>query len=295
MSDEEAKAIVQKAKESGILKQGNIVAVVTGVMGAGKTCFLKRFFKKGIPDTYTSTGVMGKAYRGILRHVANIRTLEYLPRGRILQLLAPLLKIGVDEGDVEALAQIFLDAQSDPSSSHHSQSTTSSVPGFHSFTQTQMPTDPPSHHSDVASQPEPILHSQVTYSQNQLKILLQKEPKPEVLHKCLRLELIHMLDTGGQPEFMDTMPSLVHNSDLMILVLDLTQDLDDSPIPSLYKSGTRYEKLNVSRRSNKLIIRQLIRTMQAKRARFMGQRKTRSAKFLVVGTHKDCRISSPKS
>ena len=291
-SDEEARAIVQKAKESGIIKQRDIVAVVTGVMGAGKTCFLKRFFKKGIPDTYTSTGVTGEAYRGIMRHVANFRTLEYLPRGRILELLAPLLKIGVPEGDVEALAQIFLDAHSGPSSSRPSQSTTHSttlsVPGFHSFTQTQMPTDPPSYHSDVASQPEPILHSQITLSQNQLKILVQKEPKPEVLPESLRLELVHMLDTGGQPEFMDAMPSLVHNSDLMILVLDLTQDLDDSPIPSLYKSGTRYEKLNVSRRTNKLIIRQLIRTMQAKRVRFKGQRKTRSTKFLVVGTHKDC-------
>ena len=290
MSDEEAKTIVQKAKESGIIKQRNIVAVVTGVMGAGKTCFLKRFFKKRIPDTYTSTGVTGEAYRGILRHVANIRTLEYFPRERVLELLAPLVQMGVPEGDVEALAQIFLDARSDPSS-HRSHSTTLSVPVFHSkktFTQTQMPTDLPSHHSDVASQPEAELQSQVTFSQKQLTSLVQTKPKSEVLPESLRLELIHMLDTGGQPEFMDTMPSLVHNSDLMILVLDLTQDLDDRPIPSLYKNGTRYEKLNVSRRTNKLIIRQLIRTMQAKRARFKGQRKTRSTKFLVVGTHKDC-------
>ena len=287
ISDEEARTIVQKAKQSGSLKQRNIVAVVTGVMGAGKTSFLRRFFKKGIPDTYTSTGVTGEAYRGIMRHVANIRTLEYLPRGRILQLLAPFLKMGVPEGDVDALAQIFLDTRSDASSSHHSPSTTPSVPGFHvhpkaTFTQTQMPTDPSSCYSDVASQPEPRLQSQVTFSQKQPTSLVQTKPKSEVL------ELIHMLDTGGQPEFMDTMPSLVHNSDLTILVLDLTKDLDDSPIPSLYKSGTRYEKLNVSRRTNKLIIRQLICTMQAKRARFKGQHKTRSTKFLVVGTHKDC-------
>ena len=37
MSDEEAKTIVQKAKKSESLKQRNIVGVVTGVMGAGKT------------------------------------------------------------------------------------------------------------------------------------------------------------------------------------------------------------------------------------------------------------------
>ena len=284
ISNEEAGAIVQKAKESGIIKQRNIVAVVTGVMGAGKTCFLKRFFKKGIPEAYTSTGVTGEAYRGILRHVANVRTLEYVPRGRILQLLAPLLKIGVPEGDVEALAQFFLDARSG-SSSH---TTTPSALPKAPFSQAQMPTDP--YHSDVASQPEPVLHSKVTFSQNELTSLVQSEPKPDetMLPNSLRLELIHMLDTGGQPEFMDAMPSLVHNSDLMILVLDLTQNLDVSLIPSLYKSGTRYEKLNVLRRTNKLIIRQLIRTMQAKRARFKGQGKTRSTKFLVVGTHKDC-------
>ena len=237
------------------------MAVVTGVMGAGKTCFLKRFFKKSIPEAYTSTGVTGEAYRGILRHIANIRTLEYLPRGKILQLLAPLLKIGVPEGDVDALAQIFLDARAQTDPSHRS------------------PVGPPS---------VPALHSETTFSQTQLQSLVRDKAESEVLPESLKLELIHMLDTGGQPEFMDTMPSLVHNSDLMILVLDLTKDLDDRPIPSLYKSGTRYEKLNVSRRTNKLIIRQLIRTMQAKRARFKGQRKTRSTKFLVVGTHKDC-------
>ena len=32
--------------------------------------------------------------------------------------------------------------------------------------------------------------------------------------KPLLLELVHMIDTGGQPEFMEVLPCLVHHSNL---------------------------------------------------------------------------------
>ena len=101
------------------------------------------------------------------------------------------------------------------------------------------------------------------------------------------LEFIHISDTGGQPKFMETMPSLVHNSDLIVLVLDLTKKLDECLTPSYHEDGTGYEK-NVSLRTNKQILHQLIRTMQAKRACSKGRGKKRDSKFLVIGTHKDC-------
>ena len=94
-----------------------------------------------------------------------------------------------------------------------------------------------------------------------------------------------MIDTGGQPEFMEVMPCLIHNSDLTILVLDLTKSLDAYPTLTFHDDGTAFKKPIVSPRTLRQIIQQLARTMQAKRGKKKG---FKSSKFLVIGTHKDC-------
>ena len=94
-----------------------------------------------------------------------------------------------------------------------------------------------------------------------------------------------MIDTGGQPEFMEVMPCLIHNSDLTILVLDVTKSLDAYPTLTFHDDGTAFKKPIVSPRTIRQIIQQLARTMQAKRGKKKG---VKSSKFLVIGTHKDC-------
>ena len=94
-----------------------------------------------------------------------------------------------------------------------------------------------------------------------------------------------MIDTGGQPEFMEVMPCLIHNSDLTILVLDLTKSLDAYPTLTFHDDGTAFKKPIISPRTLWQIIQQLARTMQAKRGKKKG---VKSSKFLVIGTHKDC-------
>ena len=78
VTDEEALAIVEKALESGSLKQRNAVTVVTGIMGSGKTSLLSRLFRIKPPDLYTSTGVAEKSFRGLMRRIADITFLSSL-------------------------------------------------------------------------------------------------------------------------------------------------------------------------------------------------------------------------
>ena len=264
--DDEATEIVKKAMESGCIKQRNTVAIVTGIMGAGKSTFLKRLFRQDIPSSYTSTGVTGDSYRGVMGHFASLRSLEYMPRGRILKFLAPLLKLGVPEGDVEAVAQIFMDAQA---------------------VSTPRPSSPP-------SSPVVAVATEPTYSQDTLQGLVKEKeeskPTAQTSRDSPELDLIHVLDTGGQPECMEVMPTLIHNSDLVILVLNLAWGLECCTTPFCAEEGTRYEKSTLLQRQNKQIIRQLIRTMQAKRARsnFKEESSSYRSRFLVIGTHKDC-------
>ena len=77
---------------------------------------------------------------------------------------------------------------------------------------------------------------------------------------------------------------LIHNSDLTVLVLDVTKSLDAYPSLSFYEDGTAFKKPILSPRTNRQIIRQLARTMQAKRGKKKG---VKSSTFLVIGTRKD--------
>ena len=268
MSDEEALAIVQKALKSGSLKQRNTVTTVTGIMGSGKTCLLCRLFRIKLPDEYTSTGVTGNSFRGLMRRIAKVGSFELLTHEQIFQFLAPLVA-EMPEANVVALAKRLSEMQvSEPSqplsekmlpSSNPSQLTITSAPSAHLT------------HASASSAKE-------TYSTKTMVDFVQKAKKST---ETLILELIHMIDTGGQPEFMEVMPSVVHNSNLTLLVLNLLHSLDKCPELSFHEEGKAFVKPITSKHTNRQILRQLISTIQAKQG-------VQRSKLLVVATHKDC-------
>ena len=273
MTDEEALAIVQKALESGSLKQRNVVTVVTGIMGSGKTWLLSRLFRIKPPDLYTSTGVAEKSFRGLMRRIAHINSFDLLTLDQIFEFLAPLFLAGIPAADIASLAQSFTAMQaSEPSQPPSEQAlTSSSISPF-----------PSSSPSFLDVSPMEVSQPEETPSSKAMMGLVQKAKSSK---EALVLELLHMIDTGGQPEFMEVMPCLIHNSDLTILVLDLTKSLDAYPTLTFHDNGTAFKKPNVSPCTIRQIIRQLARTMQAKRGKNKGMK---SSKFLVIGTHKDC-------
>ena len=100
------------------------------------------------------------------------------------------------------------------------------------------------------------------------------------------LELLHMIDTGGQPEFMENMPSYVHNCHLVVLVLNLMFGLDEYP-PIHYHDdkGKAFKRALPSQHTNRQIIQKVASTLQAKRfSRKAGQ----CFRLLAIATHKDC-------
>ena len=72
LSDEETVAIVQKALKYGSLKQWNSV---NGIMGSGKTCLL---FRIKLPGEYTSTGVIGNSFQGLMHCIEKVASFEHL-------------------------------------------------------------------------------------------------------------------------------------------------------------------------------------------------------------------------
>ena len=99
------------------------------------------------------------------------------------------------------------------------------------------------------------------------------------------LELVHMIDTGGQPEILENLPSLIHHCHLIVLVLNLMFGLDEHPSIDYHEKGKAYKRALPSQFSNRQIIQKLASTLQAKR---FSQKEDHCFRLLVVATHRDC-------
>ena len=109
ISDERAQELIDKALESGTLKMRNIIAILTGLMGSGKTWLLSRLFHQQPPGLYTSTGIAEQSFRGLLHHIGNLSMetwREFLPEN-ILEFLSYRFREELPPANILALAAQF--------------------------------------------------------------------------------------------------------------------------------------------------------------------------------------------
>ena len=100
-----------------------------------------------------------------------------------------------------------------------------------------------------------------------------------------RLELVHMIDTGGQPELLESLPSLINHSHLAVLVLNLMFGLNEYPTVDYHEKGKAYKRALPFHYSNRQMMQKLASTLQAKR---FSQEGDQCYQLLVVATHRDC-------
>ena len=290
MSHEEAQQIVDQALKSGSIEQSSTVAVVVGIAGSGKTSLISRLFREEPPDRYTSTGVANKSLRGLKRHIATRMSCKRLSPKEILEIFASFLPTGLPKADIASLAKNFTEEEEpEPTQVPSGKELSRPQPGT-PLKEEPEPTQVPSgkeltHPQPGTSEPEPSgtppspSPPQKSYASQVMISLVEMVQGPK---KAVLIELLHMIDTGGQPEFMEIMPSLIHNSNLTLLVLNLDQCLDEYPHFAFYKDGIPFKQPLPSIRTNRQVIRQLACTLQAKRPTHEGR------KVSVIGTHRDC-------
>ena len=248
ISDERAQQLIDEAliMKKGSLKQRDIVSTVIGLTGSGKTCLLSRLFGKDPPDLYTSTGIAEKSERGLLHFLGNARSFKLLTHKGILEFLAPLILAGMADADLASLLAAF---------------------GLDSFN-SDLPL------SESLAEESPTSHEMVRL------VKAANTSKKEMV-----LELIHMIDTRGQPELMERMPCLIHNANLVILVVNLLYGLDEHPPVRFHVKGVAYKREMPSQYSTRQMIKKLAATLQAKRS---SHEKGSLFQILVVATHRDC-------
>ena len=252
--------------------------MIVGIAAAGKTTVLCRLFRKKLPERYTSTGVAEQSLRGLLHRVAQIGSWKFVSQDQILQFLAPLLLAGVSKSHIVSLAKSLAEedvgepstSPSDDMPSHSQPPLVSSAPPAATATQSA-PHSPATATKDEKSHAKEVMACHLRSS---------SASKEDTV-----LELIHVVDTGGQPEFMEVMPYLMHNSHIIALVLNLAQPLDAYPQIAFHEEDRPFERPTQSLLTTRQMIHQCVCTLQAKRCiQGVGQR----SKIIVIGTHRDC-------
>ena len=92
---------------------------------------------------------------------------------------------------------------------------------------------------------------------------------------------IHIVDSGGQPEFHDVLPFLVKKASLVIFVLKASEGLGHKPIAEYYDPEGCVGEPRESYLTNKQILEQCLKAFHADDGQVPN--------ILMIGTHIDCK------
>ena len=124
---------------------------------------------------------------------------------------------------------------------------------------------------------------QITSNSEAMRSIKEQLPKVKPSTELFDVDWLYLIDSGGQPQFLDVLPLLFRNESLHIVVIRLTEGLDDKPKVRFYDKGkdvyTLPDHLTLSNREF------IERACQMAEAQATSGKSV--PKVMVVGTHKD--------
>ena len=103
---------------------------------------------------------------------------------------------------------------------------------------------------------------------------------PEMIHDET---VVYMVDSGGQPEFMEAMAVFLGETSACVLVIDLSQSLDEHALIGYWRRGKPVSKPYRCIRTNEENLKKFIQTINT----FTSKTKGPPSKLLFLGTHRD--------
>ena len=145
---------------------------------------------------------------------------------------------------------------------------------------------------EVASSLPPTFHSpMVSHVPRSMRKLEEKiiqclqRNNSNSLQTCKLLNKLRwnrLMDSGGQPQFLEVIPIFLHHISLVIFVIKLNERLDAFPMIEFYNhAGNSVSPPYKSCYSQEQVIRHFMRAFISQGGQGMG------VKFLFIGTHKD--------
>ena len=271
--------------KSGHVRSFNTVALLVGSAGSGKTCSKHVILNEQPPEVRVSTAIAERPVKVV--KVLTINGLEWrrltpMQQKEILaRIMASRGKAKVDLAVSKApTRRDSSEPTKKPDSKSPSVPLESSSPSSKTGTTETSTTRSHSTTTTAAKQrsgEESSLESPTT--EEDFVALIDNSSGSEPI---MEVNLIHLVDSGGQPQFHEVLPAFLRRRSAYIFVFNLSEKLDAQPQIEYYdENGTLLCKACPAKHTNLQIFMHCIRTLQSHK--FGGK----PPNILTLGTHRD--------
>jgi GTPase SAR1 family protein len=297
---DQSKKLFQEAMQSGYVVLRTIVLLLIGVAGAGKTCFCHMLFNEPPPSLRVSTplakssiransSVRGKGLsfkRAAASHREGAVFWERISAEMFNSLIAERIKSGTNPGTIAEYLPVLLSVSEDlqlrvvPSIEH----TISTHETYREMERAETATVSHPQLSDIDQ----------LFEMESVKQLLHMISQSNGSVELLRREWVYIIDSGGQPQFHELLPTFVRHVSAVAFFVKLNETLATRPMIEYYSEGGpmiehyskdgRLCKPYQSSQTNLQIIQNCLQAMQA---RCMVDNTVKCPELFFVGTHYD--------
>ena len=120
-----------------------------------------------------------------------------------------------------------------------------------------------------------------------MKLKSSSDQKGVCVH---RVRWIHLVDSGGQSQFHDILPTFLNHTSVIVYVLKLSEMLDAQPFDNYFEHGKLLGEARRSHYDVEQILNGVIQSAYYEKHNEENEKHT--TKILIVGTHKDVQAGS---
>ena len=286
--EEDAKKMFREAMSKGFITSKDLVIVLVGIAGSGKSSFKRVCLNLPPEEIRVSTSLVEDALRNmsISRKVSISRatvsahdsdSIEWkkVNSDELLGMVADAIK---RRGLSQEPTDVSLKSAASPSSSN--------APTMTGIKEDEMK----SRDQRASPQNEPSSSDRILPSGGELRELELDDPLLPLIAKSkgqgnlLEVHWIYIIDTGGQPQFLQLLPAFIESISACVCLLRLDQKLDDNPLVQYFDtSGKQIGEAYPSEQTNLQIIESCVRTIHSK----CTLKSNEPPRFFVVGSHFD--------
>ena len=258
-----------------------------GPPNVGKTAFEALLFNWPAPRHHHSTAIASRPVRAIERitDIAEGKVWDVVEAKEILKMLSDAIS------DVTKEDQATGVSSSDGSTLHHSISKSPSLEGESSVTG---PVDSTGPHDDETTKHEPTINIMEQEHTKEILGLLEDKRKSKrgkrsrELHKAT---WVHVLDSGGQPQFADVSRAFLRGNAVNVILVKLTEKLSDKPSFVYSLDGIAINAPSELQMTNLQLIEHFVRSVAASKntctVSIDGKEISTKPFFIVIGTYYD--------
>ena len=278
MLDDAVKELFSNAMEKGYVTSQSVVILLVGVAGSGKSSFKRVALNLPLQDKRVSTPLAEAAIRSasisraIIDGDSDNVEWEVVTPEQLLTMLADAIKVGVSDQTAEESSK-----SNQPS---HIQNP------FLSTSYNQSDSSNPDRPDPDTKLSEPNVNSHNSNDEFELEDdnLLQLISRSKGSKRLFDVHWVYIIDTGGQPQFLQLLPAFVKNISSCVCFAKLNESLDEKPMIAFFdESGKQCGSPYQSEHSNLQIMEGCVRTIHSKSCLLSE----RSPSFMIVGTHHD--------